>query len=410
MTSLSTKSLSQKRKLYGRSATAYSYRPSPNRSLSVEDAEDLAQSLIDKPIVFDEELAVKQQSPLTATKFSELKTTTDYQLQTEQLKSEHRTRTSSGGTHQLATNFNNRKARYHQPFGRQLSTGGLLTTGYSSFKQRISPTSSNQFINTSFQSRTIHSEQSSSPKKSFLSESAIDTNRLVDAENLIINDLIQQQQKIDSLSDINRLANIGKKSDLRSGQTADSSEPASQARLLGLKQKSCTDELTQDSFELRNMNAIKSSKLITTSSLGSGNADAGFESRNSAAGSSSPITTPINRTSRPTTFTLNMPQTSLPGSPKESTNLMRQFSDRDEISLYGTPKEEMPHSGFHGDSRTANFMRNQIEALFQPSDNKLAMKLFGSKKALMKERERQKESGLWIIHPCSNFRFYWGKF
>ena len=39
-------------------------------------------------------------------------------------------------------------------------------------------------------------------------------------------------------------------------------------------------------------------------------------------------------------------------------------------------------------------MRNQIEALFQPSDNKLAMKLFGSKKALMKERERQKESGM----------------
>lgn len=23
----------------------------------------------------------------------------------------------------------------------------------------------------------------------------------------------------------------------------------------------------------------------------------------------------------------------------------------------------------------------------------------------MKERERQKESGLWIIHPCSNFRY-----
>ncbi|KPM04614.1 hypothetical protein QR98_0030640 [Sarcoptes scabiei] len=32
------------------------------------------------------------------------------------------------------------------------------------------------------------------------------------------------------------------------------------------------------------------------------------------------------------------------------------------------------------------------------------MKLFGSKKALMNERMRQKESGLFIIHPCSTFR------
>lgn len=34
-----------------------------------------------------------------------------------------------------------------------------------------------------------------------------------------------------------------------------------------------------------------------------------------------------------------------------------------------------------------------------------AMKLFGSKKALMKERIRQKNAGHWIIHPCSNFRY-----
>ena len=75
--------------------------------------------------------------------------------------------------------------------------------------------------------------------------------------------------------------------------------------------------------------------------------------------------------------------------------------ERDDISLYGTPKEE-PGPMF-GEAK-ASFMRNQIEALFQPSDNKLAMKLFGSKKALMKERVRQRESGHWIIHPCSNFR------
>ena len=77
------------------------------------------------------------------------------------------------------------------------------------------------------------------------------------------------------------------------------------------------------------------------------------------------------------------------------------FTENDNISLYGTPKEEV---GPVFAEAKASFMRNQIESLFQASDNKLAMKLFGSKKALMNERLRQKESGHWIIHPCSNFR------
>lgn len=86
----------------------------------------------------------------------------------------------------------------------------------------------------------------------------------------------------------------------------------------------------------------------------------------------------------------------------------RAAKEGDDVSLYGTPKEELGPGGGAGLSEAkASFMRNQLEALFQPSDNKLAMKLFGSKKALMKERIRQKAAGHWIIHPCSNFRFYW---
>ncbi|XP_054724920.1 potassium/sodium hyperpolarization-activated cyclic nucleotide-gated channel 2-like [Uloborus diversus] len=73
-------------------------------------------------------------------------------------------------------------------------------------------------------------------------------------------------------------------------------------------------------------------------------------------------------------------------------------------SLYGTPKEEL--GPVIGEAK-ASFMRSQLEALFQPSDNKLAMKLFGSKKALMKERIRQKAAGHFVIHPCSKFRLYW---
>ncbi|XP_075216000.1 hyperpolarization activated cyclic nucleotide gated potassium channel Ih isoform X1 [Lycorma delicatula] len=84
----------------------------------------------------------------------------------------------------------------------------------------------------------------------------------------------------------------------------------------------------------------------------------------------------------------------------------------DDLSLYGTPKEEpgptpMGHSNMPADSGKQSFLKNQLQALFQPTDNKLAMKLFGSKKALMKERIRQKAAGHWVIHPCSSFRFYW---
>ncbi|XP_076322830.1 potassium/sodium hyperpolarization-activated cyclic nucleotide-gated channel 2-like isoform X2 [Tachypleus tridentatus] len=78
--------------------------------------------------------------------------------------------------------------------------------------------------------------------------------------------------------------------------------------------------------------------------------------------------------------------------------------EKDDVSLYGTPKEEVGPVPIDAKS---SFMRLQLESLFQPSDNKLAMKLFGSKKALINERLRQKAAGHWVIHPCSKFRFYW---
>lgn len=56
-------------------------------------------------------------------------------------------------------------------------------------------------------------------------------------------------------------------------------------------------------------------------------------------------------------------------------------------------------------SSAAGYLRDQISSLFQVSDNKLALKLFGSRNALQKEKQRQKESGDFVIHPCSSFRF-----
>ena len=49
-------------------------------------------------------------------------------------------------------------------------------------------------------------------------------------------------------------------------------------------------------------------------------------------------------------------------------------------------------------------LRDQFTSFFQVSDNKLAMKLFGNKNALEKEKLRHEAVGHWVIHPCSDFR------
>jgi len=54
---------------------------------------------------------------------------------------------------------------------------------------------------------------------------------------------------------------------------------------------------------------------------------------------------------------------------------------------------------------STGFIKEQIGALLQPSDNRLATKLFGNSRALTKEKLRQKATGRWIVHPCSNFRY-----
>ncbi|NWU59005.1 HCN2 protein, partial [Dromas ardeola] len=39
--------------------------------------------------------------------------------------------------------------------------------------------------------------------------------------------------------------------------------------------------------------------------------------------------------------------------------------------------------------------------------NKFSLRMFGSQKAVEREQERVKSAGAWIIHPYSDFRFYW---
>ena len=72
------------------------------------------------------------------------------------------------------------------------------------------------------------------------------------------------------------------------------------------------------------------------------------------------------------------------------------------------PSPDHPHGGSFSQPASCyastGFLKEQIGALLQPSDNRLATKLFGNSRALTKEKLRQKATGRWIVHPCSNFR------
>ncbi|KAF7655792.1 hypothetical protein LDENG_00050740 [Lucifuga dentata] len=61
-----------------------------------------------------------------------------------------------------------------------------------------------------------------------------------------------------------------------------------------------------------------------------------------------------------------------------------------------------------GESRgNQTCMQRQFSAMLQPGVNKFSLRMFGSQKAVEKEQERVKSAGNWIVHPYSDFRFYW---
>uniref|UniRef100_UPI003AAE13BE potassium/sodium hyperpolarization-activated cyclic nucleotide-gated channel 2 n=1 Tax=Centroberyx gerrardi TaxID=166262 RepID=UPI003AAE13BE len=65
----------------------------------------------------------------------------------------------------------------------------------------------------------------------------------------------------------------------------------------------------------------------------------------------------------------------------------------------------MPDDEDSRDNRT--YMQRQFSSMLQPGVNKFSLRMFGSQKAVEKEQERVKSAGNWIIHPYSDFRFYW---
>ncbi|XP_029110834.1 potassium/sodium hyperpolarization-activated cyclic nucleotide-gated channel 2 [Scleropages formosus] len=65
----------------------------------------------------------------------------------------------------------------------------------------------------------------------------------------------------------------------------------------------------------------------------------------------------------------------------------------------------LAEDGEQRDNQT--FMQRQFSSMLQPGVNKFSLRMFGSQKAVEREQERVKSAGNWIIHPYSDFRFYW---
>ncbi|XP_058504583.1 potassium/sodium hyperpolarization-activated cyclic nucleotide-gated channel 2-like [Solea solea] len=61
----------------------------------------------------------------------------------------------------------------------------------------------------------------------------------------------------------------------------------------------------------------------------------------------------------------------------------------------------------YSNSNQSTFIQRQFGAMLLPGVNKFSLRMFGSHKAVALEQERLKSAGAWIIHPYSDFRFYW---
>ncbi|KAM3179339.1 hypothetical protein ACTXT7_000740 [Hymenolepis weldensis] len=91
---------------------------------------------------------------------------------------------------------------------------------------------------------------------------------------------------------------------------------------------------------------------------------------------------------------------------KSSFNIPRILNEEDQTKEPVEDVERDAGGGLDESTKQSSkeYWKEQFLLFFQPSDNKLAKKLFGTKVALNKERTRQRKQGKWIIHPASNFR------
>jgi hypothetical protein len=104
-------------------------------------------------------------------------------------------------------------------------------------------------------------------------------------------------------------------------------------------------------------------------------------------------------TNPPITVTIQPQSNLILNNPKENSFHDDQICPPERVNILNEQRISLDPS-LKGASTIVNYFMD----LLKPSDNKLAMKLFGSRKGVLKERLRQQRSGHCIIHPCSNFR------
>ncbi|XP_069566944.1 potassium/sodium hyperpolarization-activated cyclic nucleotide-gated channel 1 [Brachyistius frenatus] len=92
----------------------------------------------------------------------------------------------------------------------------------------------------------------------------------------------------------------------------------------------------------------------------------------------------------------------------QKNNTGSQKDHGNSVGFKGEREEAMVgFDDLEGASRQHGFMQRQFGAMMQPGVNKFSLRMFGSQKAVEKEQERVQTAGYWIIHPYSDFRFYW---
>ncbi|XP_034458178.1 potassium/sodium hyperpolarization-activated cyclic nucleotide-gated channel 1 [Hippoglossus hippoglossus] len=93
---------------------------------------------------------------------------------------------------------------------------------------------------------------------------------------------------------------------------------------------------------------------------------------------------------------------------KNNTGSQNTKDHGNSVGFKGEREEAMVgFDDLEGASRAHGFMQRQFGAMMQPGVNKFSLRMFGSQKAVEKEQERVQTAGYWIIHPYSDFRFYW---
>ncbi|KAG7498433.1 potassium/sodium hyperpolarization-activated cyclic nucleotide-gated channel 1-like [Solea senegalensis] len=93
---------------------------------------------------------------------------------------------------------------------------------------------------------------------------------------------------------------------------------------------------------------------------------------------------------------------------KNNTGSQNMKEHSNSVGFKGEREEAMVgFDDLEGAARQHGFMQRQFGAMMQPGVNKFSLRMFGSQKAVEKEQERVQTAGYWIIHPYSDFRFYW---